>query len=211
METLTEKLERIRSEKAATFGDRWGTKSSREKNLLVWDAWHKERCKEGGKDGIKRVMALVGVGILAGAAVLAAQLSPAPIQMRAEKTEAAEVYTVQALAPESVVERPWHVIEGVTVYHYCACAKCCGKSVDNPAYGVTRSGTVATAGRTIAVDPDIIPLGSEVVVNGNTYIAEDTGGAIKGYTVDIYCESHGEALEKGMYQTEIKWREGEKQ
>ena len=68
-----------------------------------------------------------------------------------------------------------------TCYAYCPCTYCCGKS-----NGITATGTIATAGRTIAVDPKIIPLGSTVIINGREYIAEDTGGGIRGYKVDIF-------------------------
>ena len=58
--------------------------------------------------------------------------------------------------------------------------------------GLTASGTKVVEGRTIAVDPNIIPLGSIVAVyvpNGKDYtglyLAEDTGGAIKGKKIDI--------------------------
>ena len=61
----------------------------------------------------------------------------------------------------------------------------------------TASGTVVTAGRTIAVDPDVIPLGTEVIINGHVYVAEDTGGAIKGNRIDIAVETHQEALNLG--------------
>lgn len=61
----------------------------------------------------------------------------------------------------------------------------------------TASGTEVTAGRTIAVDPDVIPLGTPVIINGHVYIAEDTGGAIKGNRIDIAVESHQEALNLG--------------
>lgn len=54
----------------------------------------------------------------------------------------------------------------------------------------TATGTWPEEGRTVAVDPAVIPLGSELVINGIPgYIAEDTGGAIKGRAVDIYMES----------------------
>lgn len=54
------------------------------------------------------------------------------------------------------------------------------------------------AGRTIAVDPDIIPLGSTVKIEGQEYVAEDTGGAIKGNRIDIFVSSHDEATIKGV-------------
>lgn len=75
---------------------------------------------------------------------------------------------------------------------YCPCVKCCGKSD-----GITATGTKATAGRTIAVDPSIIPYGTEITIDGVTYIAEDCGGAIKGNKVDIFFNTHEEALQFG--------------
>ena len=48
-----------------------------------------------------------------------------------------------------------------TVTHYCPCEICCGKTD-----GITFTGTQATEGRTVAVDPDVIPLGSTRVYSG---------------------------------------------
>ena len=70
----------------------------------------------------------------------------------------------------------------------------CGKERSSPAYGVTSSGTRATAGRTIAVDPEVIPLGSRVKITfpekysylDGIYMAEDTGRLIKGNKVDVF-------------------------
>ncbi len=70
----------------------------------------------------------------------------------------------------------------------------CGKDRSHPAYGVTSSGTKATVGRTIAVDPEVIPLGSRVKITfpekysylDGIYIAEDTGRLIKGNRVDVF-------------------------
>lgn len=67
----------------------------------------------------------------------------------------------------------------------------------------TATGTEPTPGRTIAVDPDVIPYGSEVMINGHTYIAEDTGGAINQNRIDIAVDTHAEALQKGLYSTEV--------
>ena len=86
---------------------------------------------------------------------------------------------------------------------YDACFKCCGKLPTNPKYGITATGTRATANRTIAVDPTVIPYGAEVVIDGQIYIAEDTGGVIKGNKVDIYFNTHEEALQYGRRQVEV--------
>ena len=81
---------------------------------------------------------------------------------------------------------------------YCACSRCCGKCD-----GITATGTRATAGRTIAVDPSKIPYGTEVIINGHTYIAEDCGGAINGNKIDIFFNSHTEALNFGVRYAEV--------
>jgi 3D (Asp-Asp-Asp) domain-containing protein len=84
------------------------------------------------------------------------------------------------------------------ITHYCKCTRCCGKND-----GITATGTQATAGRTIAVDPEVIPLGTEVIIDGQSYIAEDTGGAIKGNKIDIFCDSHEEAINRGRITREV--------
>lgn len=68
---------------------------------------------------------------------------------------------------------------------------------------VTATGTTPTPGRTIAVDPSVIPYGTEVVINGNTYIAEDTGGAINDKKIDICFATHDEALQFGRQSAEV--------
>jgi 3D (Asp-Asp-Asp) domain-containing protein len=80
---------------------------------------------------------------------------------------------------------------------YCSCVECCDKD-DR----ITATGTLAKQGRTIAVDPRYIPYGTEVIIDGVTYIAEDCGGAIKGNRIDVYFDGHSEALEFGR-QTKI--------
>jgi 3D (Asp-Asp-Asp) domain-containing protein len=89
-----------------------------------------------------------------------------------------------------------------TVTHYCSCPKCCGEWSD----GITATGTHAAEGRTIAVDPSVIPLGTEVEIDGvGTFIAEDVGGAIKGNKIDIFCESHETAIQRGKFEREVRY------
>ena len=81
---------------------------------------------------------------------------------------------------------------------YCPCAKCCGKTD-----GITATGTTATEGRTIAVDPRVIPYGSTVTIyfadgTSHTYTAEDCGGAIKENRIDVFFDSHGAARAFGV-------------
>lgn len=67
----------------------------------------------------------------------------------------------------------------------------------------TATGTVPTPNRTVAVDPTVIPYGTAVVIDGNTYIAEDCGGAIQGKRIDILVDTHEEALAKGITTKEV--------
>ena len=90
---------------------------------------------------------------------------------------------------------------------YCSCEKCCDKAPDDPWYGITATGTKAAQGRTIAVDPKVIPYGSVVYFDGidgfGGYVAEDCGGAIKGNEIDLYFDSHEEALKWGVRELEV--------
>ena len=85
---------------------------------------------------------------------------------------------------------------------YCPCPICCGSysNMENP---TTSTGTRATAGRTIAVDPSRIPYGTKVKINGQIYVAEDTGGAIVGNRIDVYFNTHQEALNFGRQSAEV--------
>lgn len=59
--------------------------------------------------------------------------------------------------------------------------------------------------KVIAVDPNIIPLGSRVWVEGyGEAIAGDTGGAIKGNKIDVFIPSQNQALEWGRKKVKVK-------
>lgn len=63
--------------------------------------------------------------------------------------------------------------------------------------GTTAMGTRARVGE-IAVDPGVIPLGSEVYIEGvGARRAEDTGGNIVGNTIDIYMDTNAECISWG--------------
>ena len=76
---------------------------------------------------------------------------------------------------------------------YCSCSRCCGSH----ASGYTSSGTKATAGRTVAASTQF-GFGTKLIINGNEYVVEDRGGAVKGNKIDIYMNSHSEALAWGV-------------
>jgi len=99
-----------------------------------------------------------------------------------------------------------------TAFAYCLCIICTEEwshehpvNQDDPHFTQrTASGTVPTPGRTIAVDINIIPLGTHVYVQGLGWrIAEDRGGAIRGNTLDILKSDHDAALRWGVRQVEV--------
>lgn len=111
---------------------------------------------------------------------------------------------IQETVDEVEVIEEAEVVEPITfrVTAYCPCESC------SEGYGnMTSTGVVAKAGRTIAVDPTYIPYGTKITINGNTYVAEDCGGAIKGKRLDIYFDSHQEASEFGVQYLEgvVDW------
>lgn len=75
---------------------------------------------------------------------------------------------------------------------YCSCAKCCGKVT-----GRTASGSHAVAGKTVATSGQFA-FGTKLNINGQEYTVEDRGGAIQGNRIDIYMNSHAEALAWGV-------------
>ncbi len=76
---------------------------------------------------------------------------------------------------------------------YCSCSLCCGEKEEK----LTKSETVPKAAHTIAADPSVIPLGTRIVIDGVSYVVEDTGKAIKGKQLDIYFDTHEEAVRYG--------------
>ena len=69
-------------------------------------------------------------------------------------------------------------------------------------YGeMTSSGVHATPNNTIAVDPNIIPLGTKVFIDGEIYTAQDVGGAVKGNVIDIWVAD--ESLSFGRKFSEV--------
>jgi len=93
----------------------------------------------------------------------------------------------------------------VTATAYTSGPESTGKRPGHPAYGITATGTRAREGQTIAVDPAQIPLGSQVYVEelDRVFIAEDTGGAIRGRRIDLYMDKVSDAVDWGVRQVRI--------
>lgn len=111
----------------------------------------------------------------------------------------------QKSAPQAVKEEPTpENTQTFTATAYDLSVQSCGKPIGHPQYGITSNGT-NIAGKTreqamsIAVDPNVIPLGSQVKITfpepythfNGVYTANDTGGAIKGKKIDIFMGDFG--------------------
>lgn len=85
-----------------------------------------------------------------------------------------------------------------TITAYCPCAECCGRWAD----GLTATGLPAAPG-VVAVDPDVIPLGSTVIIDGQRYLAADTGSGVKGLHIDICMAGHEETAAFGVQSADV--------
>lgn len=120
-----------------------------------------------------------------------------------EEMEAAENELIEA----ALLARS-HKLEGATITFYCCEERphICGTGT-----GITASGRRVTPYVSCAVDTDIIPLGSTIMIEYNgemAYLrADDTGTAVKGNHIDIAVKEHQEALSLGTKTADIWWCE----
>lgn len=99
------------------------------------------------------------------------------------KQQAAQTYQTTMIGGRQAIPLGRFKLTG-----YCPCYRC------SEGYGTrTASGARATAGRTVAVDPRVIPYGTHLLINGHEYIAEDCGGGVRGNHIDVFYNTHGEA------------------
>ena len=103
-----------------------------------------------------------------------------------------QVTIAETVDTQKPIEEPADVshVFVANVSCYTASVDECGRDS-----GITASGMVAVAGRTVAADH--LPLGTRLRINGNEYVVEDRFGG--GYTdrVDIFCNSKEEAFANG--------------
>lgn len=115
--------------------------------------------------------------------------------------------------PKQEVKQEWKSLGEFKITAYCSCRKCCGvwaknRPLDENGKEIvyTASGERAEAGKTIAVDTSVIPFGTEVKIGGTVYTAQDTGSAVKGNVIDIYFDSHKDAVKHGAKYLEVEVR-----
>lgn len=129
----------------------------------------------------------------------AAEPVTAPVTVSESETQQTSAAPVTTYADENGT---YEYVGDFTLTAYCPCAICCGQ-YSNPSNPTTASGTTATAGRTIAADTSRFPFGTQLVINGQVYTVEDVGGAIKGNKIDIYFNTHQEAINFGRQSAQV--------
>ena len=150
-------------------------------------------------------VALLALVIRAGADALPEDKPPAQaetVTVAPEPAEEAENELIEVALLASA-----HRLDNVTVTHYDCCVECCGK-----ADGITASGVRATPGVTVAVDPDVIPLGADVLVDYGDgmlhyYRADDTGSGVVGNCIDLCVADHQTAVRFGRRTATVWWCE----
>lgn len=75
------------------------------------------------------------------------------------------------------------------ITYYCPCSQCCGQWAGGP----TASGAMPESNHTVAAD---LPFGTQLLIDDVEYVVEDRG--VSGMCVDIFVDSHEEALQRGL-------------
>ena len=122
------------------------------------------------------------------------EIETTPIQTKViEESKTESVY----IQEESSSETSKEYCGRFKITHCCGCEYCCGEN----ACGITASGTVATAKRTISTSSNF-EFGTKLEINGEIYTVEDRGNFDEN-TIDIYCNTHEEAIEKGVFYADV--------
>ena len=109
-----------------------------------------------------------------------------------------------SIVTETISDGVITTVNGTTYEYYDKLTVTCTAYSCEGYTGITAIGTVARVGA-VAVDPRYIPLGTKmyIVSNDGQYVygycvAEDTGGLIKGYKIDLYFDTVDECWEFGV-------------
>ena len=161
--------------------------------------------------GLLALAVAVNMGLTARIAALEeAQAESAAKLQQAEKVKTLAVEELGELSDRWVKEKQaraeqaaayeavgaYRYVGECSITYYCPCEQCCGKWAD----GITATGIPATPG-VVAVDPEVIPLGSTVVIDGQKYLAADTG--VTGNHIDVCVVDHAAAEELGVGSADV--------
>ncbi len=110
----------------------------------------------------------------------------------------AATYDLSTLKKVTYTDASGKTTDSCRVTFYCHCTKCCGAwGVNDVNYTPTRNGIKLREDYTVAVDRNVIPIGTKllaVMYNGDQelsrqlFYAADTG--VKGLAIDVYRQTH---------------------
>lgn len=100
-------------------------------------------------------------------------------------------------AAENAKAEPGAFLGSFDVTAYCGCGSC------SKGNALTYAGTKPKADHTISADLGVFPLGTQLAIDGTVYTVEDTGSGVDGNHLDIYFDSHEEALAYGRQTEEV--------
>ena len=138
-----------------------------------------------GVGALTQSLVLIGL-LLANVALMSCFLAPGDLP-EVRDTRVGKLFQP---GPGPKLPRTPHLVE---LTGYCPCEACCGK-----ADGITASLRPAEAGLTVAADTRVFPMGSRLYIPGLGWrVVHDVGGAIKGNRLDVFFDTHDEALAFG--------------
>lgn len=120
------------------------------------------------------------------------------------KQAVAEPITQVKIA-EPYIEPEQLYIGEFTITGYCSCEKCCGKWAGSN----TASGIKPTAGRTVGADWSVLPVGTDIYIEGLGYRTIEDKPAdwiiqrYDGKIIDVYCKDHATALKIGRQTVKV--------
>lgn len=130
--------------------------------------------------------------------VIEAQAEPIPVIVATDSTAAP---AEDIFFAERIPDGHWENAGRHKITHYCPGRCCNGRNA-----GRTASGAPMVFGRTVAASAQEFPLGTRLLINGVIYVVEDRG--VPRGTIDVLTPTHGEALDRGRFWTDIHvWKE----
>jgi 3D (Asp-Asp-Asp) domain-containing protein len=187
--------------------------SSTKKEVTVLSEYNKYSAVVYGNADVSKVLARAGISLRPGDILYASLSDPvadgAVIYINYEETEET-LWSASSAADTANYVAPNIITTPVGTYYYykeieveatgyCSCPICCGPYDGS----TTASGTTPTANHTIAASSDY-PFGTTVYIpyfasgsNGGIFVVEDRGSAIQNNCIDVYFNTHEEALQFG--------------
>ena len=158
--------------------------------------WRTRAKRLWGVVGILIAIIALLVSLLAFQVIDKLQLEPKPELILAEPNPENEPAVVSEEPAEGITAEV-ECLGNYTITYYCPEKRC------SEQWGTqTSTGVTAQEGVTVAVDPEVIPYGTLLYIEGIGYrIAQDCGGAIKGNKIDVYVNSHED--ENGKHSAKV--------